>query len=224
MRWRKDDQWIFLKPVEEVFQYYNNIESYPAKYPKYYRQITILNKTHNQVQTKEFLNLNLDVHRDHTIISVKYNIVNNKEISFEITDGTYGKGIKNKLEFEATEGTTISNGITKHIPATTVNGTIPPLEICALPPGNKNSNEYNNMLLYFGNQDRINLLKEYLGYEMGQLCNQCYKGTLKPSGKKIESSKDKKYGPVKRKTIRTEKLICDFCGDSPPSTTNILLE
>ena len=150
LRWYKDRSWWIPRDVRETFDYYSQLESYHKRYPRYYGDLNIKQRSSNQITTSEFLNLNIDEETDHARIEVKYIIVPLQKLSFEIVAG-YGKGMKSELTFRSDEyvNTNKSTNISARLPATEVSGSIPPLEILSSRQG-MDSSEYENMLLYLG--------------------------------------------------------------------------
>lgn len=209
-RWYKDIPWMVTRPIHDTFEYYRDILSYQSRYPKYYGKIEAEEMSNGIIVTKEFLNLNLDAYRDHLSIKVEYHVIEPYAISFEIKD------IKSRVgtprgALRLTPQEFYLNG--KRSEGTLISGMISALEIMSLPPGSKNSAEYDRMLIYFGEKDAEILEAHVYGYRPGQQCIKCGKGQLQKSGKKLYSE-IKLKAPLNEQQTTIEVLLCNYCGNS----------
>jgi len=210
IRWYKDSPWMVERPIKDTFEYYMDIPSYQSRYPRYYGKTEVIFESTGILRTKEFLNLSLDPHREHLSIEVEYQIDEPHKISFKITGKDFIKRIPSG-------GLTFSpqvfylNGIPSE--GTLVNGTISTLEIMSYPPGSKDSSQYEEMLLYFGEKDMEFLEGYTYKYKPGQQCTICGKGQLQISGKKEYTEKERDL-PLKSQQTTIEVLLCNYCGHS----------
>jgi hypothetical protein len=127
-----------------------------------------------------------------------------EKICYEIV-GDYAQGVKNCLFFEGEEDV-------KNRPITIISGSRPSLDIVSLPPANKKSERYIEMLHYFRHQDRIHLENRQLEYIAGQLCPKCKRGHLHPSGQKETTRRDTPERIVKTTNVTIEIFLCESCG------------
>jgi hypothetical protein len=209
MRWYKDLPWMTMRPITDTFEYYRDIASYSSRYPRYYGKVSVIDESDGNLRTEEFLNLNLDKHRDHVSIEVDYHFDNPNKISFEITGNTFNKSIYGELAFAPQEFRyNKERGV-----GTVVSGTISVLAVISQPPGSKDSREYEQMLVYFGDRDRELLEGRISGYRAGQQCPNCTKGKLQFSGKKEHTETERRF-PLTGQEVTIEVLVCDHCGNS----------
>lgn len=209
MRWYKDLPWMTMRPITDTFEYYRDIASYSSRYPTYYGKVSVIDESDGNLRTEEFLNLNLDIHRAHKSIKVDYHFDNPNKISFEIASDTFNNRIYGGLTFAPREFTyNKERGV-----GTLVSGTISALAVISQPPGSKDSREYEQMLVYFGDRDRELLEGSISGYRVGQQCPKCTKGKLQYSGKKEDTETERDF-PLAGQEVTVEVLICDHCGNS----------
>lgn len=211
LRWYKDLPWMVGRPIHDTFEYYRDIVSYQSKYPRYYGKIEAVEKSDEIVKTKEFLNLSLDAHREHVSIEVEYHFDKPHSISFEIRGNNSIVGIS-KGGLRLIPQKFYLNG--KPSEGTLTSGTISALEVMSLPPGSKDSYQYEEMLVYFGERDAEVLegARSY-GYRLGQQCTKCGKGQLQKSGKKLYSEIERN-SPLTEQQTTMEVLLCNYCGSS----------
>jgi hypothetical protein len=200
------------RPITNTFEYYGDIASYHLRYPIYYGKIDVLYESNGLLKTKEFLNLNLDKNIDHLLIEVEYHIDKPNKISFKITANNFIKSISGGLTFIPQEFY-YKTGTEEEVrrEGTLVNGTISALAVISLPPGSKDSSQYEDMLIYFGERDAEFLEgKPSFQYRAGQQCTKCGKGRLKFSGKKEHTRINREF-PLKEQHVTIEVLFCDVC-------------
>src|SRR5919199_2236328 len=106
--------------------------------PHYCQRIDIVQESSKEILTREFWNISLDQTTDHITLKVRYMFFPMEKICYEIV-GDYAQGVKNCLFFEGEEDA----------PITIISGSRPPLDIVSLPPANKKSERYIEMLHYF---------------------------------------------------------------------------
>ena len=210
MRWYKDRAWLAGRPIVDTFEYYDDIASYNSRYPTYYGNIDVMYESNGILNTKEFLNLNLDKDRDHVSIEGEYRIDKPNKISFELKGDNIVESISGGLTFIPTEF--IYNKERRE--GTLVSGTISALEMISLPPGSKDGSEYEKMLVYFGERDdELIEGKPVNGYREGQQCTKCGKGKLQISAKKERTRIDREF-PLADQENMIDVLGCDHCGNS----------
>jgi hypothetical protein len=208
MRWYKDRPWMTMRPITDTFEYYREIPSYSSRYPRYYGKIIVIDESDRNLRTEEFLNLNLDKHRNHASIEVDYHFDNSNKISFEITGNAIIERIHGELAFASQEFIyNKQRGV-----GTLVSGTISALAVISQPPGSKDSTEYEQMLVYLGERDAELLEgKPVAGYQVGQQCIRCGKGKLQVSAEKEVTKRDRDF-PLKEQEVTVEVFLCDYCG------------
>jgi hypothetical protein len=219
MRWYKNQPWMVERPIIETFEYYSDIATYSSKYPRYYGKINIIDKSDGNFKTEEFLNLNLDLHRDHASIRGHYHIKKPNKVSFKIMGDTFVDSISGELTFTSQE----FKYNKERREGTLVSGTISALEVISQPPGSIDSTEYERMLVYLGMRDR-ELLEGASSprFRAGQLCTRCGKGKLRNSGEKEHTRTEREF-PLTEQEVEIEVLVCDYCG-SPFESTIITLK
>jgi hypothetical protein len=189
------------KSLSGAYRYFSDIKSYDKRYPRYCQRIDIVQESPEEILTTEFWNISLDHSTDHIMLKMRYMFFPMEKICYGIV-GDYAQGLKNCLFFEGEED----------IPMTIISGSRPPLDIVSLPPANRKSERYIEMLHYFRHQDRIYLENRQLGYIAGQLCPKCKRGQLLPSGQKEATRRDTPERIVKTTNTTIEIFLCEYCG------------
>jgi len=168
-------------PLEKVFHYYTDFEQYPQRYSKFCVRVDIISKGENSIVTKEFWNVTL-IQKDHVTIKVRYTLVPNNEIEFEIIDDDgVGTGTKGKIILKENKNGKI--GATLDFPI---------LEILAQSYGDENSIA-KTVARYLNEQD----VEIYEGRKTrtrpGDLCPFCNDGRIWPTGKTGKTDSEKEF-------------------------------
>ena len=84
--------------MEKAFDYFSDIESYPERYPDYCKKVEVLQRSYNNIITREFWNIMIKEDIDHVVLDVRYSFYRPKAIHYEIIGG-YEKavGFKNAI-------------------------------------------------------------------------------------------------------------------------------
>lgn len=177
-------------PISKVFKYYAEFEKYPERYPRYCAKLDVLDKKGNVVTTKEMWNLTLGSDISHITIKVKYTLIENKEILYEV-ENYNGKNLKNIFSFEDCGNQTrlLSNMV--------------PFDILSFSYGLQDP-VYHSVIDYFTKQDSIYLEGKMWGYIGGESCPKCHQGQLERTGK-VENT----HSTHEKRKI--EYFRCDKC-------------
>lgn len=183
---------------ESVFEYYQNFEEYPQRYPKYCEWVKVVDRKENTVTTKEFWNISLDNDVDHVSIKVRYELNPFTEIRYEIMEANLARlvGIKNSMKFSDLQNNPDFNLV--------VEIAMPILDITGHPNVSK-STVYQDLGMYLTSQDSI-CIRNNQGsrFAVGQTCSICKKGILGGrGGGGIEVGNHK---------LTDEQFECDSCG------------
>lgn len=179
--------------LSKTFEYFSQFEKYPERYYKYCSQLDILEKKDNVIVTREIWNMTPNKDFDHVTIKVKYTLIPEKEIQYEVIDG-FGTGIiKNKFTFEKRDEE-----------FTLVEDPYVVLEIFAKFMKNDNHPLLLHMHDHFMWRNMKLLEGKQTGYETGDPCPHCNTGHLTYCPKKeITEEKNKLY--------EEERFLCNKC-------------
>jgi hypothetical protein len=182
---------------ESVFEYYQDFEKYPQRYPKYCEWVKVIDRRGNTITTKEFWNISLDNDVDHVSIKVCYELIPFTEIRYEIIEGNLARliGIKNRMKFSDLQGNPDSNLV--------IEIAMPILDITGHPNVSKSS-VYQDLEMYLTIQDSICIHnKQDSRFAVGQTCSICKKGILGGrGGGGVEVDNHK---------LTDEQFECDSC-------------
>lgn len=153
---------------ELAFEYFQNFEEYPRRYPKHCKWIEVIDRSENIVTTKEFWNIALDNDVDHVLITVRYELIPFTEIRYEIMSG-YKTGIKNSMKFSDLESNPNKSVIEFALPILDITGH----------PYVSRSPVYRDLGMYLRMQDAICMENlQVFRFRVGQTCSKCKKGIL----------------------------------------------
>jgi hypothetical protein len=178
--------------VDKSYHYFCEFEKYPDRYKKYCQRLEIINRTENTVTTEEIWNMTIG-ELAHVKIKVKYTLLPNTEIRYEILDG-YGKGTKNSTVFTEVNGKTL------------ISAGLVPLDIFL--KFYKNTDPvYQRMAKYFVTEDSKLLEGKFDGFKVGDPCPKCESGYL------IFIPKSEKSDNMKGQKREGEFFKCDRCNE-----------
>ncbi len=151
-----------------AFDYFRNLEEYPIRYAKYCKWVKVVSQSDNSIITKEFWNISLNKDTDHVIVDVRYELIPNTVISYEILSG-YADGIKNTISFFDLKDST---------DRTMIEFALPILDITGHPYA-KNSLVYQDLWFYLRMQNAEFLENTpFTKFAVGQDCLNCRDGKL----------------------------------------------
>jgi hypothetical protein len=156
---------------KSVFEYYQNFEEYPQRYPKYCEWVELADRKENVVTTKEFWNISLDNEIYHALITVRYELIPFTEIRYEIIEGNLARliGIKNRMKF---------SDLQDKPDFIVVEIAMPILDITGHPNVSKSS-VYQDLGMYLTIQDSICIHNNQDSkFAVGQTCSICNRGKL----------------------------------------------
>lgn len=183
----------YVVTIEEAFNYHKDIERYPLRYPSYCQNVEIIKSSVNTITTKEFWNVSLDRNTDHVAIEVSYDLIQNREIRYQIQAGNM-KGIRNRMLFLSSTDKNYKSQVEFALPI---------LDMTGHPISGKRSQVYDNLIVYLRTQDAINLENKMRTYELGQICPKCKNGKL--------WSRPGDIIGVQNNTRTILNFECDFC-------------
>jgi hypothetical protein len=187
---------VLTVPILEAFEYFRDIESYPQRYPNFCKSVDVLERSDDNIVTKEFWNISINNEIDHVFLKVRYSFFCPNQIKYEIING-YEKaiGIKNAILL-----TDRGNN------ETSIKGNNVLLDIISFPPHSIKSDRYQETIEYFRVQDCIHLEKKGIEYfKEGHICTKCKVGHLSAPITKEIYKKDN----FERKMVFWK---CDSCG------------
>jgi hypothetical protein len=179
---------------QHAFEYFRNFEEYPVRYSKYCKWVRVVSRSDNSITTKEFWNITLDKNMDHVVLDVRYELIPNTAISYEIL-GRYASGIKNRISFLDLKDNTDRIIIELALPILDTPGH----------PYAKNSFVYQDLWFYLRMQNAEFLENTpFTKFAVGQNCINCKEGKLiiNRPGNSTEIDNYKLVG---------EQFECDLC-------------
>ena len=155
---------------EKAFEYFQNFEEYPWRYPKYCKWVEVVDRSENTVTTREFWNMDTEI--DHVLITVCYELIPFIEIRYEIMEANLANlvGIKNSMKFSDLESDPNKSLVELALPILDINGH---------PWSGKRNAAYDNVWLYLRLQNTQHLGGLKISkFGIGQVCSECKKGKL----------------------------------------------